>query len=154
MWWLSVVNPTAEFCTADGGGDGHVEAFGCGLTGGVGGDEKTVGEAGADGVAQAVALVAHHEKAFLREWGLVEARTIEQRAIDGSALGKMVDENGKVGGDDGDACNASHSGLHHFGAVGIGSVAAAEYRFDAKPVGDADDGSHIAWILHTIESEA
>ena len=50
-------------------------------------------------------------------------------------------------------CDASHRGLYDFGIVHVGSVGRAVDGVDAKPVGNADDGSHISGVLYAVDGE-
>ena len=52
------------------------------------------------------------------------------------------------------ARNAPHRCLHHLRIVGVGRVEAAVDGANAKPVGNADDGTEIAGILHAVERQS
>ena len=50
-------------------------------------------------------------------------------------------------------CDTAHGGLNDFGVVDVGGVGRAIDGVDAKPVGNADDGSQVARVLNTIEGQ-
>ena len=47
----------------------------------------------------------------------------------------------------------AHRGLDHFGVVGICRVLTTVDGVNAKPVGNTDDGTQVAGILYTVESQ-
>ena len=106
-----------------------------------------------DSLRDAVSFVAHHNDAVGREWLLIDVIAIEQRAIDRVGGWKGLEEPDEVSIYYMYVRKTSHRCLNHFGTVGIGCVLAAIDGIYAEPVGDADDGSKVAWILYAVESQ-
>lgn len=148
---------SAKLRTGDGGGDGHVERLGSNASLGVVGDEELMSDVLARLAAYTVAFVAHDDDAVGRQRFLIYITSLEEGAVDGNSWrggaygGKVV---GEVDVVDVDAGYGSHRGLYGLGTEGIGGADGAEYVTDAKPVGNADDGAQVAWVLYIIEGEA
>ena len=141
-----------EFGAGDGGGDGHIEAVGCGALMEVR-DEQAVAYSLAHGVGNAVALVAHDDEGRGGEWLGVDVVAVEEGAIDGEVAWQRIEQGGEVIIIYVYARDAAHRGLYHLGVPGVGSVGAADEGGDAEPVGDADDGAEVAGVLYAVEGE-
>jgi hypothetical protein len=142
----------AELCTGDGSGNGHVEALGsvvCAVTG----NEKAMVHSGAYFRRDAIAFVAHDDKPVRGEGLGVDVLSVEQGAIDGEAFWQGVDELYQISINNVHARNAAHRGLYHLRIPGIDSVFTADDVVYAKPVGYADDGAQVAWVLDAVEGK-
>ena len=105
----------------------------------------------ADGLGNAVALVAHNDDAVSRKWLFVDILSVEQGAIDGTlAVGEQLQQ---VAIYNMYVCETPHSSLNDLGVIDVSSVGRAIDGVDAKPVGNADDGSYVAGILNAVERE-
>ena len=102
-------------------------------------------------IGDTISFISHNDQATWRELFFVDVLTIQEGAIDGIGIWQTVEQICQWGVDDIDASQTAHRGLYNLGVPGIGSILATDKCADAKPVGDADDGSQIAWVLNTIE---
>ena len=83
--------PSSELRTGDGGGNGDIETLSTLALVEIG-DEQPVGDPLANGLRNAITLIAHHDDAFLGECLLVDVAAIEQGAIDRVGGGKRLEE--------------------------------------------------------------
>ena len=85
---------------------------------------------------------------------LVNVVAIEERAAHGDALRQVSQPARQVSVVHLDAPHGSHRGLHHLGGEHVGRGSRGENVTDAKPVGNAHDGAHVARVLHAVERQA
>ena len=105
----------------------------------------------ADGLGNAVALVAHNDDAISGEWLFVDVLSVEHGAIDGTlAVSEQLQQ---VAIYNMYVCDAAHGSLNDLGVIDVGGVGRAIDGVDAKPVGNADDGSYVAGVLNAVERE-
>ena len=152
FFYASELSPASEFRAGDGGGNGYVQAL-CRVALAEAGNEELTVHPPTDGLGDAVSLVAHHDDALLGEWLLIDILAVKERAIDGIIGRQRRKQLVKVAIKNMYARNAPHRGLDGLGVIGIGRIVAAIDGVDAKPVGNADDGSQVAGILHPVERE-
>ena len=115
------------------------------------GDEQMVGDVLADGLGNAVALVAHDNDAISGEGLFVDVLSVKQGAIDGTlAVSEQLQQ---VAIYNMYVCDAAHGSLNDLGVIDVGSIGRAIDGVDAKPVGNADDGSYVAGVLNAVERE-
>ena len=144
--------PASELGAGDGSGNGHVETLGTVSLMKIG-DEQAMVDTLADCLRDAVAFVAHDDDAMLGEGLLIDIIAIEQRTINGIVLWQCIKKLQQVGIYNMYMRKTSHSGLYYLGVVGISGILAAIDGVNTEPVGYANDGTEVAGILHTVESQ-
>ena len=151
---MGSAHPAPELGADDARGHGHVERLGARAVGGERRDVEAPRNAGGGSGTHAAAFVAHDDNACGREVGAVEVLAVEKGAVDGDAgggvRGQVMPEVGVV---DPDAQYGAHGGLHDLRVEAVGRGFGAHDVADAEPVGEADDGAHVAGVLHVVERQ-
>ena len=144
--------PAAEFGAGDSGSDSDIETVGCFALMEVG-DEQPAVYFCPDGIGDAITLVAHDDQSLGGELLGVDVVAVEEGTIDRKIGWQGVEECGQISIYNVHTRDAAHRGLYDLGVPGVDGILAADDGGDAEPVGDADDGSEVAGILHAVEGE-
>ena len=142
---------SAELSARNGCGDGNIQAFGSAKSCVVVRNEQAVGDEGTDFRRDAIALVAHDDDAIRGQRLGIDVAAVEQGAVDGTrGLGEQLLQ---VATDDAHMSQTSHRSLYDLWVVDVSRIGRAVDSADAEPVGNTDDGSYVAWVLHTVERQ-
>ena len=98
-------------------------------------------------------FVSHHDESSVFERLLIDVVTVQQGSVYGNIIWKRFYQTQQIAIFYLYSCNAAHRSLHHLRVVYIGSILTAIDMGDAKPVGNADDGTQVAWVLYAIKSQ-
>ena len=98
-------------------------------------------------------FVSHHDESSVFECLLIDVVTVQQGAVYRNIIRKRFYQTQQIAIFYLYSCDAAHCCLHHLWVVYIGSILTAIDMGDAKPVGNADDGTQVAWVLYAIKSQ-
>lgn len=147
--WLA----TAKFGADYGGGDGDVEGVGGGMVVGRRRDGDAMADVPLELGADALPFAAHQNDAAGGERMAVDAPTAGVGSVDADAGGyggEPLAERDVVQLYVG---HGSHGGLDGFRSKDVGAAWAANDVLNAEPVGYANYGAQVAWILHSVEDQ-